>query len=181
VETELIERARRGDRDAFAELIAPRTATLFMTAQRILRDIDAAEDATQDALVEAWADIPQLRDVGRFDAWLRRILVHACYDECRRRRTLAAHVRTVDDIPTSSGVADIAERDRIEHAFRRLTMDQRAILVLHHYLGLDPSEIAGTLGIPAPTARTRLHYAHRAMRAAVEADARAEPSGVTVR
>ena len=72
--------------------------------------------------------------------------------------------------PTSS--LSVADRDLLERGFRRLPPDQRAILVLHHYLGFEPSEIAETLGIPAGTARSRLHHAHRAMRAALEADAR---------
>lgn len=184
----LVRRAGRGDRDAFERLVSTRLPMLFSTAQRILRDIDAAEDATQEALVEAWTDLPRLRDPERFDPWLRRILVHACYDECRRRRrcqqratALAAEAVTAQECPCLDEVAGVIERDEMEVAFRRLPVDQRAVLVLQHYLGLRPAEIAQTLGIPAPTVRSRLHYAHQALRAAVEAEARLVPAGAAAR
>jgi RNA polymerase sigma-70 factor (ECF subfamily) len=180
VETELIERARRGDREAFGQLVESRASLLYATAQRILRDTDAAEDATQDALVTAWTKLRRLRDPERFDAWLRRILVHACYDECRRRRVVRAHADrlSVDDRGGDGDVGLVADRDCVEQAFRRLTVEQRAVIVLRYYLALDAAEIGRTLGIPAATVRTRLFYATRAMRAAVEADARPEPVGV---
>jgi RNA polymerase sigma factor (sigma-70 family) len=68
--------------------------------------------------------------------------------------------------------ADVADRDELERGFRRLSPEQRAVLVLHHYLGYQLTEIASTLGIPVGTARSRLHYATRQLRAAIEADAR---------
>jgi RNA polymerase sigma-70 factor, ECF subfamily len=180
VETELIERARHGDREAFGRLIAPRAPSLLATAQRILRDLDAAEDVTQDALVTAWTKLRRLRDPQRFDGWLRRILVHACYDECRRRRVVRVHAGELrpDDEAGEADLEAVTERDGVERAFRRLTAEQRAILVLRFYLALRPAEIAADLGIPVATVRTRLFHACRAMRAAVEADARSQPIGV---
>jgi RNA polymerase sigma-70 factor (ECF subfamily) len=178
VETELIERARQGDREAFGLLIAPRASMLYATAQRILRDLDAAEDATQDALVTAWTKLLRLRDPERFDGWLRRILVHACYDECRRRRVVRAHTGEPARGDYDEGdLGGVAERDGVEHAFRRLTVEQRAVLVLHFYDGLSPAEISISLRIPLATVRSRMFYACRAMRAALEADARAQPLG----
>ncbi len=180
VETELIERARRGDQEAYGLLVQPRASMLYATAQRILRDMDAAEDATQDALVTGWTKLRSLRDPERFDGWLRRILVHACYDECRRRRVVRAHAGALaSETAGGSDPTDaVEERDCVEQAFRRLTVEQRAILVLRYYVALSPAEIARTLQVPIATVRTRLYYACRAMRAAVEADARAQSLGV---
>ncbi len=146
---DLVERARRGDRDAFASLVHATSDRLYALASRILRDGDLAEDAMQGALITAWRQLPTLRDPDRFEAWVRRLLVHACYAEARRRR----------------------DRDVLERVFRRLPVEQRAVFVLHHHLGLALTEIAETLEIPAGTTRSRLDYATRTLRAAVEADA----------
>ena len=129
----------------------------------------------QQALVVAWRELPRLREPDRFEAWLTRILVRICYEASRASRRAAIHVVPLEGaaVPTAADqLVSVADRDQLERAFRRLPPEQRAILVLRHYLGLEPSEIAETLGIPAGTARSRLHYAHREMRAALEADAR---------
>jgi RNA polymerase sigma-70 factor (ECF subfamily) len=174
VDRDLVEAARSGDREAYVDLIRPRTDRLFGIAQRILRDIDRAEDALQDALVIAWRDLRGLRDPDRFDAWLQRLVINVCIAQATRERRRTANLRVLplDGPAAPDELLSIAERDLLERGFRRLPPDQRAILVLHHYLGYAPSEIAETLGIPAGTARSRLHHAHRAMRAALEADAR---------
>ena len=67
----------------------------------------------------------------------------------------------------------VDNRDQLERAFRRLTVEQRAVLVFHHYLGLPLPEVAARLGIPLGTAKSRMHHAKRALRASLEADARA--------
>jgi RNA polymerase sigma-70 factor (ECF subfamily) len=174
VDRDLIEAARNGDREAYVDLIRVRSDRLFAIAQRILRDIDRAEDALQDALVIAWRDLRGLRDPDRFDAWLQRLLINVCIAQATRERRRTANLRMlpIDGPAAPDELLNVAERDVLERGFRRLPPDQRAILVLHHYLGFAPSEIAETLGIPAGTARSRLHHAHRAMRAALEADAR---------
>jgi len=86
VDRDLVEAARRGSREAYADLIRSRGDRLFAIAQRILRDVDRTEDAVQDALVIAWRDLPGLRDPDRFDAWLRRLLVRSCIAEAQRER-----------------------------------------------------------------------------------------------
>ena len=174
VDRDLVEQAQRGDREAFAILARSRGDVLFGVARRILREVDLAEDAVQQTLVTAWRDLPRLRDPDRFDAWLQRILVNACYSESRRQRSWRANVRVLPiDGPTSSDeIASFINRDGVERGFRRISPEQRTILVLHHYLGLGLQEIGEVLDIPAGTARSRLHYAHRAMRALLEADAR---------
>jgi RNA polymerase sigma-70 factor (ECF subfamily) len=171
---DLIERAQRGDRDAFAILARTHGDRLMAIAHRILRDFGRAEDAVQQTLVIAWRELPGLRDPDRFDAWLQRLLVNASYAEARRWRTWSANVRVLEiDGPAGPDEAlSFDDRDRIARGFRRLPPDQRAILVFTHYLGLAPAEIAERLGIPVGTVRSRLHYAHRAMRAAIEADER---------
>ncbi len=176
VDRDLVEAARGGDREAFVDLIRPRINHLFAVAQRILRDVDRAEDALQEALVIAWRDLRGLRDPDRFDAWLGRLLVHECIDQATRERRRIANLRVlpVDGPAAPDDLVTLADRDLLERGFRRLPPDQRAILVLHHYLGYAPSEIAETLGIPGGTARSRLHHAHRAMRAALDADARTQ-------
>jgi RNA polymerase sigma-70 factor (ECF subfamily) len=174
VDRDLVESAQGGDREAYVDLIRDRSDRLFAIAHRILRDVDRAEDALQDALVIAWRDLRGLRDPDRFDAWLQRLLINVCIGQATRERRRTANLRVlpVDGPAAPDQLLSVADRDLLERGFRRLPPDQRAILVLHHYLGFEPSEIAETLGIPAGTARSRLHHAHRAMRAALEADAR---------
>jgi RNA polymerase sigma-70 factor (ECF subfamily) len=174
MDRDLVEAARGGDREAYVDLIRVRSDRLFAVAQRILRHMDRAEDAVQDALVIAWRDLRGLRDPDRFDAWLQRLVIHVCIAQATRERHRTANLRVlpVDGPAAPDDLLSVADRDLLERGFRRLPPDQRAILVLHHYLGFAPSEIAETLGIPAGTARSRLHHAHRAMRAALEADAR---------
>ncbi|MFL5755988.1 MAG: RNA polymerase sigma factor [Chloroflexota bacterium] len=173
MDRDLVERARGGDRDAFASLVHQVSDTLFAVAQRILRDRGLAEDALQNALVTAWRQLPHLREPERFEAWIHRILVNACYAESRRGRRWAVNVRVLPThgLTSPDGSVDLADRDELERAFRRVPVEQRSVFVLHHYLGLPLVEIAETLGIPAGTARSRLHYATRALRSAIEADA----------
>lgn len=170
---DVVERAMRGDREAFGVLVVHTSDRMYAIATRILRDSELAEDALQGALLTAWRQLPTLRDPDRFDAWVRRLLVHACYAEARRQRSWAANVRVlpVDGPAAPDMLVSVADRDALDRAFRRLTIEQRAVFVLHHHVGLQLVEIAETLGVPAGTARSRLHYATRALRAAVEADA----------
>jgi RNA polymerase sigma-70 factor (ECF subfamily) len=171
VDRDLVEQAQAGDREAFAVLARASADRMFAIAQRILRDVGRAEDAVQQTLVIAWRELPRLRDPDRFDAWLHRLLVHACYAEAREARRWTTVLQILPtDMPTARDeMLSVADRDELDRGFRRLPADQRAVLVLRHYLGLSPQEIAELLGVPEGTARSRLHYAHRAMRAALEA------------
>ena len=170
---DLVERAQDGDREAFGALVGLISDRMYGLAARILRDSDLAEDALQSALLEAWRQLPKLRDPDRFEAWVRKVLVHACYAEARRRRSWAANVRVlpVDGPAGADDIVTIADRDQLDRAFRRLSVEQRAIFVLHHHEGRSLVEIAETLGIPVGTARSRLHYATRVLRSAIAADA----------
>ena len=175
---DLVERAARGDRDAFASLAAASVDRCYALAYRILRDPHQAQDAAQQALIGAWRDLPTLRDPGRFEAWLHRLVVNACYLELRSERRRMARVRILSNDHTSSPdpANSIVDRAALEHAFRRLTPEQRAVVVSHHYLGYPLTEIAAALGIPVGTARSRLHYAVRQLRTVLAADAQFVPT-----
>jgi RNA polymerase sigma-70 factor, ECF subfamily len=173
VDADLIGRAQHGDEEAFASLAVAAGDRLHAVAQRILRDTDLAEDATQQALLTIWRDLPQLRDPARFDAWSYRLLVRACYAEGRRARRWSPNLRIVPtESSASEGLSSVVDRDQLERGFRRLSIDHRAVVVLHHYLDLPLDEVADVLGVPAGTVRSRLHHAMRGLRAALEADAR---------
>lgn len=143
-------------------------------AFRILRDPSAAEDAVQQTLVTAWRELPGLRDPERFEAWLYRILVRACAAEARRMGRMRVGVRDVspDAFSHSSAFGRVADRDELERGFRRLTPDQRAVIVLRYWGDLRQEDIAETLNIPLGTVKSRLHHATAALRAALEAEAR---------
>ena len=176
---DLVEAAQRGDQAAFVDLVRSTGDRLFALAYRILRDVDRTEDALQDALVIAWRDLRGLRDPDRFDAWINRVVTNVCISHAtrERRRTVNLRVLPVDGPIAPDDLLMIGERDQLERGFRRLTPDERAILVLHHYAGYTLAEIADALGAPAGTVRSRLHHAHRAMRAALDAEARASTTG----
>jgi RNA polymerase sigma-70 factor, ECF subfamily len=174
MDTDLVTRAQHGDEEAFASLAVACGDRLHAVAHRILRDIDLAEDATQQALLAIWRDLPQLRDPARFDAWSYRLLVRACYAEGRRTRHWTPNMRLLpsDEPMQSDGSSSVHDRDQLERGFRRLSIDQRAVVVLHHFLDMPLAEVADALGIPAGTVRSRLHHAMRGLRAALDADAR---------
>jgi RNA polymerase sigma-70 factor (ECF subfamily) len=170
---DVVIRAQRGERDAFAELIDANGDRLLAVARRILRDPVRAEDAVQQALVAIWRSLPGLRDPARFDAWSYRLLVNACHAEERESRRWLPNLFGAAAEPMSRDASDaIAERDQLERAFRRLSVDHRAVVVLRYYLDLAPDQVAAALGIPGGTARSRLRHAMRQMRAALEADSR---------
>ena len=174
MDRELVIQAQNGDEEAFASLAVAAADRLHAVAHRILRDIDLAEDATQQALLNVWRDLPQLRDPARFDAWSYRLLVRACYAEARRTRHWAPNLRVLpaDQPATVDGSDLVVDRDQLERGFRRLSIEHRAVVVLHHYLDMPLDEVAETLGVPIGTVRSRLHHAMRGLRAALDADAR---------
>ena len=177
MDTELVVRAQRGDEEAFTSLAVAVGDRLHAVAHRILRDIDLAEDATQQALLDIWRDLPDLRDPARFDAWSYRLLVRACYAEGRRTRRATPNLRLLptDESTVEEGMSKVVDRDQLERGFRRLSLEHRAVVVLHHYLDWPLEQIAETLGVPIGTVRSRLHHAMRGLRAALDADARPVP------
>ncbi len=180
MDTELVKRAQSGDKEAFTSLAAAVAARYLAVSRRILRDFDLAEDATQQALLKIWRDLPQLRDPARFDAWSYRLLVNACYAEAGRTRHWTPNIRLLpaDEPIAADGLSSVADRDQLERGFRRLSLDHRTVVVLHHYLDLPLDVIAETLGVTEGTVASRLHYAMRGLRAALDADARPTPREV---
>jgi RNA polymerase sigma-70 factor (ECF subfamily) len=174
MQQELVERARRGDHDAFAVLAGAALFRLDAAARLILRDPDQAKDAVQETLVRAWRDLPTLRSPDRFDAWLHRLLYRACIDEARRlrRHRLDVELTPIDSPLVGDMTLSINDRDQLDRGFSRLEPEARALIVLHHYLDLPLPEVAIVLGIPLGTAKSRLHRALQSMRAALDADAR---------
>jgi RNA polymerase sigma-70 factor (ECF subfamily) len=174
MQRDLVERARQGDHDAFAELAAAAISRLDGAAWLILRDPDQAKDAVQNALVRAWRVLPTLRDPDRFDAWLHRLLVNACIDEARRLRRHRVDVELSElEPPAVAGIETlVADRDELERGLLRLEPEMRAVIVLHYYLDLAMPDVAATLGIPLGTAKSRLNRALGLMRAALDAEAR---------
>jgi RNA polymerase sigma-70 factor (ECF subfamily) len=174
VQRDLVERARKGDHDAFAVLAGAAIGRLDRAARLILRDPDRAQDAVQETLVRCWRDLPTLRDPDRFEAWLHRIFLNACNQEFRtaRRRSIEVEIPEIDPPAVSDSQAASADRDQVERGVRRLDPEHRTIIVLHYYLGLPLPDAAAALRIPVGTAKSRLHRALRALRASLEADTR---------
>ena len=173
MDTDLVISAQRGDEQAFASLALAVGDRLHAVSQRILRDADLAEDATQQALLAIWRDLPLLRDPARFEAWSYRLLVRACYAEGRSSRVWSPNLRLLPaDTPDRDRLGTIVDRDQLERGFRRLSIDHRAVVVLHHYLDLSVDAVAEVLGVPVATVKSRLRHAMRGLRAALDADAR---------
>ncbi len=170
----LVVRSQRGDEEAFRALTLDIGPRLLGVAFGVLRDRSMAEDATQRTLLQVWQKLPRLRDPARFEGWCYRILVRACWAEAKKQPPWVTGevVGSQHEPIAPDAYGGIAERDRLERGFRRLSVDQRAVLVLHHYLGLTIDQTAEALDIPVGTTRSRLYRAVQAMRSALEADAR---------
>jgi len=175
MDSEVVVRAQNGDRAAYASLAEHIGGRFHATAFSVLRDRSLAEDATQQALVNVWRNLPRLRDPDRFEAWSYRLLVNACYAQAKAERRwmpglpapASGHEPVAED-----DVGNVIDRDQLERAFRRLSVDQRTAVVLRHYLGLSVGQVADAVDAPIETVRSRLRHALRAMRSAIEADAR---------
>jgi RNA polymerase sigma-70 factor (ECF subfamily) len=180
LERELVEKARLGDRDAFDALIRTRIDAVYRTSLAILGDPSDAADATQETFVSAWCHRDALRDPDLFGAWLGRINLNACRQQLRRRgRASVREVRLVDpDEPgepasTDRAVDDrTADADAFDRAFARLSVDDRAVLVLHHLQERPVAEIAAVLGSPEGTIKSRLHRARAALESALAKETR---------
>jgi RNA polymerase sigma-70 factor (ECF subfamily) len=174
MQRELVQRAQAGDHEAFSVLVRGSYPRLFGVARLILRDLDRAQDAVQEALVLAWRDVRALRDADAWDAWLNRLTVRACYRwarKVRRRDLVELHVAPVEEPESSTDFSSsIADRDDMSQALARLPIEQRAVLVMHFYLGLPLTERAENLDIPVGTAKSRLNRGLAAMRTAMDAD-----------
>jgi RNA polymerase sigma-70 factor (ECF subfamily) len=170
----LIDRARNGDLEAFETIVRARMDAVYRLTSAILGDEADARDATQETFVAAWREIARVRQPERFDAWLQRIAINASRMTLRSRGR-----RRVREIPSSQVFALASRADdvdrasldaaRLDAALRRLSVDQRAILVLHHLEGQPVTDLAVALDIPVGTAKSRLFHARRALDAALRA------------
>lgn len=175
----VVERAQRGDREAYEALIRSSVDRLYAVACRIIGDVDRADDAVQQALVLMWRDLPALRDPGRFDGWAYRLVVRACLADLRRTRRVQIRGLVPDEVIAAAGDDHRTTelRDQLTRALGTLTAEHRTVIVLHHYVGLPVAEIADIVGQPAGTVASRIHYATRALRAAIEAGDRTPALG----
>jgi RNA polymerase sigma-70 factor (ECF subfamily) len=174
----LVERAQSGDREAFDALAIALYDRLYAIARRILRDGYAAEDAVQEALIRAWRDLRSLRDADRFEAWMHRLLIHACHDQSRRTRRFEVEIGEIapDRFDPADDYATVVNVDELERGFLKLSVEHRAVLVLTHYVGMSALEVGQLLGIPPGTVYSRLHYGIREMRVALSKTAPEAPT-----
>lgn len=168
----LVTRAQAGDQIAFTRLIEERHKQLYRTAWAILRNDQDALDATQDACMGAWRELPRLRDPERFDAWLTRSLVNRCRTALRSRRRVAVREIRLDPsigLEVASNDRDIgdslAANDAIRSAFARVGAEHRIYLVLHYVEHRTVAEIASIVDAPQGTVKWRLSEARRALEA----------------
>jgi RNA polymerase sigma factor (sigma-70 family) len=175
----LVESAQQGDHAAFDALASAMYDRLYSIARRVLRDGYAAEDAVQEALIHGWQRLRSLRDPDRFDAWMYRLLINACHDQSRRGQRMETSVSEIgaDRSDPADDYATVVNVDELERGFLRLPVEHRAVIVLTHYVGMTAPEVAQVLGIPLGTVYSRLHYALRAMRAALAGAAPTVPAG----
>ena len=172
-------RAQAGEHEAFAAIAAASLGSLNATARLILRDHAAADDAVQDALVDAWRGIRGLNDPDRLRPWLHRLLVRACFDQARRRsRRYVVETRAAapQQDRSADGAAGLADRDLLERALAQLPVDQRAAVVLVYYVDLPLAEAATALGIPLGTMKSRLHRSLAKLRTVIDVADRPETS-----
>ena len=174
--TRLVEQARDGDDVAFGQLVDLDGDQCYAIAYRILRDVERAQDAVQQAFLLAWRELPRLRDPERFSPWLHRLLVNACYEEHRRHRRWSSRIRAlpVDGPASADSTVSVDDRDTLDRAFLRLTPQHRAVFVLHHYAGFALADIAAIVGVPVGTVKSRLYHATRSLRAAIVADSQVD-------
>lgn len=177
MDSRIVKRAQDGDEQAFATLVDAVVDRFLGVARRILRDRQLAEDAAQQALLNVWRFLPDLRDPERFDGWAYRVLVKACYSEMRRRSRWQADVPLLPtDRPAADELGRIDDKERVERGLARLSVDHRTALVLFYYLDLSLEQIAEALEVPTGTVKSRIHRAQQALRGELEAEDRAVSS-----
>ena len=174
MDQDLVVRAQKGDQDAFEALALKSHARLQAVAVGILRDPHLAEDAVQQALLDIWRDLRRLRDPVRFEGWSYRLLVRVCYAEAKRQPKWATETAVPEAFEpmAADAYSAVMHRDQLERAFSRLSVEHRAVVVLHRLQGMPVEQVADVLDIPIGTVKSRLSRAMEGLRAALEADAR---------
>src|SRR5262245_54591371 len=178
-EPALVERARRGDLTAFDRIVATRLPSTVRLARAIVGDHAEADDVTQEAFLQAWRNLPSLREPDRFDAWFGKILVNTARLSLRKRSRMMTvdvdHLEVDGRSHPALGRADVdlegvAGLDALSRAAGRLPVEQRTILALHHLEERSVADIAAILGIPVGTVKWRLHAARAALERALESE-----------
>ena len=171
---EVVRQARDGRADAFKSLVEHHAPDMYRLAAAIV-GADEARDVAQEAFVAAWRDLPNLRQVERFEVWLRRIVINRSRNALRsrgRRPTQRLEGMTVAE--TASPHPDFRDaihaRDALDAAFAELSADHRAAVVLHYGAELSIRETAEAMGVAVGTAKSRLNAALGRMRAVMEGD-----------
>ena len=180
-DAELLAMAADGNADAFDALLSGRLDRLYRMAFGITRSEADARDATQTACVQAWRELPRLRDRSRLDPWLSQILVNSCRMLLRGRRRGSVRGLSMDDPdrPLARGGPSVApaadqfgEADAIRAAFERLDLPTRTLLALHYVAGQPLADIARSMSQPVGTIKWRLSNARRALERALKAEQR---------
>jgi RNA polymerase sigma factor (sigma-70 family) len=173
--------AAAGNLDAFDAVLSGRLDRLYRLAFSITRSETDAREATQTACVQAWRELPRLRDRTKFDSWLSQIIVNSCRMLLRGRRRETVRELSMDDpdrpLPGAGPAVPAAaerfgESDAIRAAFVRLDVPTRTLLVLHYVEGQPLADIARTMGQPVGTIKWRLSNARRALERALKAEDR---------
>ena len=174
MDQDLVVRVQEGDQRAFEALATADYPRLFRVAHGVMGDRGLAEDVTQQALLDIWRKLRRLRDPDKYEGWSYRLLVRVCYAEAKRQPkwTSDDELSPADEPRTVDAYGAVADRDQLERGLRRLSMDHRVVLALRFLLGMTPEEVAVTLDLPRSTVYSRVQAAVKAMRAALEADAR---------
>ena len=170
LEARRVELARQGDENAFAALIRAHQDQLYRVALRMLGNSQDAQDAVQEAFLQAWQHLPGFRGDARFSTWVTRILINRCHNLQRARRPAdplpdeGASPAALPSMPAADTVAvETQRRDAVRRALLTLPLDQRAPLVLTTFAGYTFAETGRILGVTEGAARVRAHRARRAL------------------
>jgi RNA polymerase sigma-70 factor (ECF subfamily) len=168
-ETELVARAQRGDRSAFAELVSRHYDGVIRVVYRLCGDADLAQDAAQAAFIQAWTHLPGYQPRAPLRNWLYRIAVNAALQILRPLPPVAweavEELQLVDPQPSPEAALLREERAAlVQKAVMVLPPASRAVLVLREFEGLSYQEIASALDIPLGTVMSRLNYARVLLR-----------------
>jgi RNA polymerase sigma-70 factor (ECF subfamily) len=155
---------------AFARLADEHLDAAYRLARAILHDPSEAQDATHDALLQAWRKWSTLRDPSHFEPWFDRILVNICRNRLQHAsRWQARDVSTEVAIVTGDPFGQAEDRDVLGNAIATLSADHRVVVALRYYRDLQVDEIANRLRIPAGTVQSRLHYALKQLHRVIDA------------
>ena len=174
---EVVRRAARGDLAAFEEIVVEGMDRAYGLARAILGNETDARDAAQDAYVSAWRELPRLRDLDRYDAWFRRILVNACREHLRKRRRVREISLELEPVERRQDgpalLESVADSDLLSKAFDRLDAPERTVLVLHYLERVPVAAISAALAMPVGTVKWRLSEARAALARALAAEGEA--------